>query len=228
MKNFYGGGRGLCYLKRLSHLFKSKNNRSRTLFSFVLGLICVLFSEARAQSAGERAVIGAEEMQPLQIGDTIPEKLWNLPLQVVNHPGGKDTITLNDYRDKKLIILDFWATWCAPCVKSIIKWDSIATRYPNELAALGVHIGEKDNLSVYMNERDWVLPSISEKSSSMLSDVFYTRPVVSRIVWISDNKVMAITGLKGYNIEEVEKILKGETVVLPLNLDWTHSGEETW
>jgi TonB-linked SusC/RagA family outer membrane protein len=50
MKNFYGGGRGLCYLKRLSHLFRSKNNRSRALFSFVLGLICVLFSDAQAQS----------------------------------------------------------------------------------------------------------------------------------------------------------------------------------
>ncbi|WP_140937976.1 SusC/RagA family TonB-linked outer membrane protein [Sphingobacterium lumbrici] len=51
MKNFYKGGRELCYLKRLSHLFKSNNNRSRTLFSFVLSLICVLFSDAQAQSA---------------------------------------------------------------------------------------------------------------------------------------------------------------------------------
>ncbi|MBE8721565.1 SusC/RagA family TonB-linked outer membrane protein [Sphingobacterium pedocola] len=50
MKNFYKGGRGLCYLKRLSHLFKSKNNRSCTLFGFVLSLICVLFSDAQAQS----------------------------------------------------------------------------------------------------------------------------------------------------------------------------------
>lgn len=46
----YNNGRGPCYLKQISHLFKSKNKRSRTLFSFVLSLICVLFSSAQAQS----------------------------------------------------------------------------------------------------------------------------------------------------------------------------------
>src|SRR5690606_23251256 len=44
----------------------------------------------------------------LRIGDPIPEAGWHMPLPVVNHPKGKDTVTLHDYRDQ-LIILDFWA-----------------------------------------------------------------------------------------------------------------------
>src|SRR5690606_24297636 len=85
----------------------------------LLTIFCfVLFSVAQAQSAQERTDAGLLNVKPLQIGDTIPEELWHLPLQVVNHPDGKDTITQNDYRDK-LIILDFWATWCAPCVKEL-------------------------------------------------------------------------------------------------------------
>src|SRR5690606_22173725 len=73
------------------------------------GLLCfMLFNlpEAWAQSAEPRTAEGQIEIKPHKIGDTIPEELWNLPMQVVNHPTGKDTITLNDYRDKKLIILD--------------------------------------------------------------------------------------------------------------------------
>src|SRR5690606_33441091 len=77
-----------------------------------------------------------DSVKPLQIGDTIPEALWHLPLQVVNHPEGKDTITLNDYRDTKLIILDFWATWCVPCIKSLGKLDSLQKQFGEELTVL--------------------------------------------------------------------------------------------
>lgn len=94
--------------------------------AFLAMLFCfILFSYAQAQSVGERSDAGLTHIKPLQIVDTIPDELWHLPLQVVNHPDGKDTITLNDYRDEKLIILDFWASYCSPCIKSISKIDSI-------------------------------------------------------------------------------------------------------
>src|SRR5690606_34739823 len=49
------------------------------------------------------------DFRGLSIGDTIPDAVWNLPLWVVNHPDGKDTIKLDDYRNEKLLVLDFWA-----------------------------------------------------------------------------------------------------------------------
>ncbi|HAT92785.1 MAG TPA: TlpA family protein disulfide reductase, partial [Sphingobacterium sp.] len=70
-----------------------------------------MFSNARAQSQDTLgADAGLTHIKSLQIGDNIPEELWHLPLQIVNHPDRKGTTTLNDYRGK-LIILDFWATW---------------------------------------------------------------------------------------------------------------------
>src|SRR5690606_33195356 len=97
----------VCFSISLFSLMALKNIRI-----LCLGFLCFMLfnlSTAQAQSPenGEAAE-GQTEIKPLQIGDTIPEALWSLPLQVINHPEGKDTITLNDYRDKKLIILDFW------------------------------------------------------------------------------------------------------------------------
>ncbi len=74
-------------------------------------------------------------INPLQIGDTIPEWLWHLPLPVVNHPEGKDTITLNDCRGK-LIILDFWATWCSACLDGFPKMDSLSREFGDRLAVI--------------------------------------------------------------------------------------------
>ena len=104
---------------------------------FLLTFFCfILFSAARAQSAKERTDAGLQNVKTLQIGDTIPEELWYMPLEIFNHPDGKDTIILNDYRDKKLIILDFWASYCSPCIKSISKIDSLLE--DSELASYSV------------------------------------------------------------------------------------------
>lgn len=165
------------------------------------------------------------EILPLQIGDTIPQAIWDMPLQVVNHPEGKDTIRLEDYRNKKLIILDFWATWCAPCVQSMDKWNKIYDENDNEILALGLHFGYKDNLSVYMQQRGWKIPSAYGDDYTLLNNYFFMKDVVSRIVWIFDKKVYAITGVKGYNQETISRLLNNEMIPLIMNLDYTYRKE---
>src|SRR5690606_25869757 len=107
-----------------------------------LGFLCFMLfnlSDAWAQSAESRTAEGQTEIKPLKVGDTIPKELWNMPLQVVNHPEGKDTITLNDYRDKKLIILDFWATWCKSCIEGFPNLSRLQKEFPEQLDVLLVN-----------------------------------------------------------------------------------------
>jgi len=52
-------------------------------------------------------------------------------------------VKLSDYKGK-VIILDFWATWCPPCRKGIPDLVSIQNEYKNDVVIIGVSLdGDK-------------------------------------------------------------------------------------
>ncbi|MDQ4121501.1 MAG: TlpA family protein disulfide reductase [Acidobacteriota bacterium] len=53
--------------------------------------------------------------------------------------------TLADYRGKA-IILDFWATYCPPCIEGIPHFNELKRRYESEgLQIVGLHVGGEDD-----------------------------------------------------------------------------------
>ena len=63
------------------------------------------------------------------IGDAAPDfKLYTLD---------GDEVKLSDYLGK-VVILDFWATWCAPCRKGIPDLISIQNEYKDDLVVIGI------------------------------------------------------------------------------------------
>lgn len=52
------------------------------------------------------------------------------------------TVKLSDYKGK-VVILDFWATWCPPCVKEIPHFNQLSKTYGAKgLVVLGVSVDE--------------------------------------------------------------------------------------
>lgn len=66
----------------------------------------------------------------------------------------------------KVVVLDFWATWCAPCKKELPLLDALVRKYPRESVLLVlVNVGEK---------RDTVLadPDVARLGWPVLLDQF--------------------------------------------------------
>lgn len=53
--------------------------------------------------------------------------------------------TLADYRGKA-VILDFWATYCPPCIEGIPHFNELKRRYESKgLQIVGLHVGGEDD-----------------------------------------------------------------------------------
>ncbi|ERM80615.1 hypothetical protein P872_12640 [Rhodonellum psychrophilum GCM71 = DSM 17998] len=107
-------------------------------FFFILASLFVFTGQSIAQQkvavhpGAESADSVPTGVGELKVGDFLPDLEFT---NVLNSPEGK--IKLSDYRGK-LLILDFWATWCAPCVSSFPKLDSLNAAMGNELAVIPV------------------------------------------------------------------------------------------
>lgn len=159
---------------------------------------------------------------PLNIGDTLPREILDLPLQVIDSLGNKRVILLRDFSSKTLLLLDFWTTWCSPCIRSMIKWESLQSKFPEKIALLGIHLDFDYKVSPFILDRGWKSPTVIGLNGYVLNRYFFDRSVISRTVWIKDRKILTISDVGNFGQELIEDYLEGKDMKLPENLDWTY------
>ncbi|WP_262249852.1 TlpA disulfide reductase family protein [Parapedobacter soli] len=214
------------YYTLSKHKLKQFKIRYISLLAVLTSMCLYAVKQASAQVA-EPAATAVADIQPLQIGDTIPEVLWNLPLQVVNHTDGKDTITLNDYRDKKLIVLDFWATWCKSCIEGFPKLEAYQKKYADDLGVLLVNAkqtGDDSNrieklFSRYKDLHDYSL-GLPYLSSDTVFQTLFPHRILPHMVWISgDGTYLAATYSDALTSANIESAFSGNVEGIHMKRD---------
>ncbi|MBL1409013.1 TlpA family protein disulfide reductase [Sphingobacterium faecale] len=172
-----------------------------------------------AQSLNSDAVVSNNMIiTPLKVGDKLSEEVWRMPLNVLNHPNRKDLIKLQDYKGK-LIILDFWATWCSSCIKAIQAHDSLGRSIGNDVVLLPVTKQTPEVVQAFFS-----LPAMKDKPFfSIVSEElaqFFPHRLVPHYVWIDGTgTVVAITGLDAVNVPNIQRILHSQIPSLNSKVD---------
>ncbi|WP_293908330.1 TlpA family protein disulfide reductase [Sphingobacterium sp. UBA5670] len=146
-------------------------------------------------------------IKPLKVGDTIPESLWILPTEVVNHATGKTTNSLQEYRTKKLIILDFWATWCTACIKGFPKIQALNAEFAKNIIILPVSDENKQLTDKFFQGVGQEYQSLTSVINDTVLNRLFPHRGIPYYVWIRDNKVIATTDGFEITAENIEKAI---------------------
>lgn len=110
----------------------------------------------------------------------------------------------------ELVVIDFWATWCKPCIKSIPKLVALSEKYPKQsVRFVGINIDSPRNLSKVrpFAESLGISYPIILDSEQTLYEEYLVGAVPTLIVLSADGEVLYTH--EGYAIGD-EKIIEEE------------------
>lgn len=84
----------------------------------------------------KQSEVGKEIALRLQKGRRLP--IGHLVKNFSAVTSERDTISLSDYKGKKYVLLDFWASWCLPCRRLVPDLKALHQQYGDELEIIGV------------------------------------------------------------------------------------------
>jgi cytochrome c biogenesis protein CcmG/thiol:disulfide interchange protein DsbE len=142
----------------------------------------------------------------LKVGDTLPD-LTSFSLE------GK----LPGNCRGKVVIVDFWASWCLPCAQSFPVLDELQKKYGERLVVLGVNVDEKaSNMTVFLKKHPVTFSVVRDGGQKLVAAVSPETMPTSFILDGTGRVLFLHNGFHGEStrkeyIREIESLLKGNS-----------------
>ena len=93
-----------------------------------------------------------ESSNKIKYGTEIGDMCYGAELPIVT-PDGVSDKTINPASTGKITIINFWGTWCTPCVNELPYFERIASEYKDEITVVAVHSSaSKETAADYIKE----------------------------------------------------------------------------
>lgn len=208
----------LCLFRSKDQRLKTKDYQAKWLLCCMLVLICCSGTTMaqtgfnKTTPSSDKAVASPLPLgegkggAPLRVGDKLPETFWQQEHTI--YANGKITKeTLVQYKGK-LLILDFWATWCGSCIKKFPLSDSLERTDPNVKVMLVNTSATKDTPEKISTTLSNYGPNLETVMNDTLLSQYFPQVQLPHYVWIENGQVRAITGSEFFNRANVLNALQ--------------------
>ena len=143
---------------------------------------------------------------PRVINEEKQEVLSDMDYNWVLAWGENEPYYFSDLRNT-VVILNFWATWCSPCVAEMPELQALHKKYGDRVAFVLVTNEKPEVVEAFMEKNEYVMPVFylaSEAPATLSFNAFPTTFIISK-----DGRVVSKkTGAANWNSKATEKILE--------------------
>ncbi len=151
-------------------------------------------------------------------GDDVQDALANVPVggekgnmapdfELKNIAGG--TLKLSSLRGK-VVIIDFWDTWCPPCRKALPHLEAISQDYSQDLVVVGIAFGRdgEDKVKQYVAQNKLTFPMVLADPEFKVTKDFGGVQSIPTTFLVDPNGVIVKKWVGGHSRQEYENAVK--------------------
>lgn len=122
-----------------------------------------------------------------------------------------EEISLASYKDK-VVLVDFWGTWCGPCVAGIPKLTELHEKYrARGFEILGVAANDVDSLKKFLDKKPLAWKNVTDAESELATQ--YSIEAYPTTLLVDKHGKHVATNLHGAMLEKaVELLLEGKSI----------------
>ncbi len=139
----------------------------------------------------------------VKIGNKVPEIIFNTVLNST-----KKNVKLSDFKGK-IVLLEFWATWCSPCVAAMPRLQLLQKKYKDNLQIITVSDETKKRIQLFLNTKPSNL-LFAIDTSRKISELFPHRTIPHAVLIDSDGKLIINTHTDEINEQVIAALIKKE------------------
>lgn len=100
-------------------------------------------------------------------------------------------VTLADFKDKKAVVLDFWASWCHNCQRNMPAVSAFYGKYKNDVEIIAVNLDESlAKIDKYYNDYKVSYPTAIDPSANQVAQEFGIRYTNTHVLITKDGTVL--------------------------------------
>lgn len=164
----------------------------------------VAYTNTLSYATTASAVTNKIQLEKAEVPASLLEVPWNKLLNLTNEKN-KLSIKPQDY---DLVIVDFWASWCMPCLSSLPYYESLVAKSKKKIKLIAISIDSNEKMAL----------NFKSKLKNFNTDLYWDKDKVLRpyftvevlpYMFIYDKQLNYSSSQRGFDLEKKQKVYEG-------------------
>jgi len=148
--------------------------------------------------------------QEIQIGEKVP----TFQVELVDED---QSVFSFDGSTGKAVLIDFWASWCSPCVAGMPHLEALQKKFEGRLQVVSASEEKYERISRFQEKRPYQF--LFARDTGSLRTLFPYQVIPHSVLIAPDGRLVAITSPEHITGQVIEQVLADQKINLPLKKD---------